>query len=110
VGDATVLQAAIREVHEETGIADLISPLGEEPLDVQIQDIPASTTMPAHQHHDIRMLLTCDGVSEIHVRNEVLAASWFAIGTLRMHDIGVDILNAVEKAQRILGHLQREQR
>jgi 8-oxo-dGTP pyrophosphatase MutT (NUDIX family) len=108
--DGSVLQAAIREVHEETGIADLLSPLGEAPLDVQVQDIPATTSMPAHQHHDIRMLLTFEGGSEIQVRNEVLAASWFAVGVLRARGIGEDILKAVYKAQRVLGHLPREQR
>jgi 8-oxo-dGTP pyrophosphatase MutT (NUDIX family) len=108
--DGSVLQAAIREVHEETGLADLLSPLGEAPLDVQVQDIPATTSMPAHQHHDIRMLLTFEGGSEIRLRNEVLAASWFSIGVLRTRGIGEDILKAADKAQRVLGHLPREQR
>lgn len=108
--DASVLQAAIREVDEETGLADLLSPLGEAPFDVQVQDIPATTSMPAHQHHDIRMLLTFEGRSEIRVRNEVLAASWFAIGALRTCGIGEDILKAVDKAQRVLGHLPQGQR
>lgn len=107
--DASVLQAAIREVHEETGLADLISPLGEVPLDVQVQDIPATKSMPAHQHHDIRMLLTFEGGSEIRVRNEVLASSWFATGALRTRGIGGDILKAVDKAQRVLSRLTREQ-
>jgi 8-oxo-dGTP pyrophosphatase MutT (NUDIX family) len=107
--DASVLQAAIREVHEETGLADLLSPLGEVPLDVEVQDIPATKSMPAHQHHDIRMLLTFEGGSEIRVRNEVLAASWFATGALRSHGIEGDILKAVDKALRVLGRLPREQ-
>jgi hypothetical protein len=56
------------------------------------------------------MLLTFEGGSEIQVRNEVLAASWFAVGVLRARGIGEDILKAVYKAQRVLGHLPREQR
>lgn len=66
--------------------------------------------MPAHQYHDIRMLLIFEGGSEIRVRNEVLAASWFAIRGLRTRGIGGDILKAVDKAQRVLGHLPREHR
>jgi 8-oxo-dGTP pyrophosphatase MutT (NUDIX family) len=106
--DASVLQAALREVHEETGLADLLSPLGEVPLDVQVQDIPPTKSMPAHQHHDIRMLLTFEGDSEIRGRNEVLAASWFATGALRTSGIEEDILKAVDKAQRVLGRLPRQ--
>jgi len=106
--DASVLQAAIREVHEETGLADFLSPLGEVPLDVQVQDIPATKSMPAHQHHDIRMLLTFEGGSEIRIRNEVLAASWFATDALRTSGIEEDILKALDKAQRVLGRLPRK--
>jgi len=106
--DASVLQAAIREVHEETGLANLLSPLGEAPLDVQVQDIPPTTSMPAHQHHDIRMLLTFEGGSEIRIRNEVLAASWFATDALRTSGIEEDILKALDKAQRVLGRLPRK--
>ena len=94
---------------EETGLADLLSPLGEVPLDVQVQDIPATKSMPAHQHHDIRMLLTFEGGSEIRVRNEVLAASWFATGALRSRGIEEDILKAADKALRVLGRLPSEQ-
>jgi 8-oxo-dGTP pyrophosphatase MutT (NUDIX family) len=107
--DASLLQAAMREVYEETGLADLLSPLGEVPLDVQVQDIPATKSMPAHQHHDIRMLLTFEGGSEIRVRNEVLAASWFATGALRSRGIEGDILKAADKALRVLGRLPSEQ-
>jgi len=107
--DPSVLQAAIREVHEETGLADLLSPLGEAPFDVQVQDIPATTSMPEHRHHDIRMLLIFAGRSDIRTRNEVLAASWFAIGVLKTRGIGEDILKAVDKAQRILGQLPTEE-
>jgi hypothetical protein len=48
------------------------------------------------------MLLIFEGGSEIRVRNEVLAASWFAIRGLRTRGIGGDILKAVDKAQRVL--------
>jgi 8-oxo-dGTP pyrophosphatase MutT (NUDIX family) len=109
MGDGSVLQAAVREVREETGLTDLLSPLGETPLDVQIQDIPATPSMPAHQHHDIRMLLIFEGGSEIRLRNEVLAASWFAISALEVHGVERDILSAANKAQRVLSHLPRDQ-
>ena len=65
--------------------------------------------MPEHRHHDIRMLLIFAGRSDIRTRNEVLAASWFAIGVLKTRGIGEDILKAVDKAQRILGQLPTEE-
>lgn len=58
VQDEDVVAAALREVREETGLeeVELLSPL----FDIDIHTIPARTDEPAHEHHDVRVLLMAD--------------------------------------------------
>lgn len=58
-GDGTLLQAAGRELTEETGIPPhLITPHSETPLHVDVHPIDANPAKgePAHQHFDFRFL------------------------------------------------------
>ena len=54
--DFNTLQAAIRELMEETGLSvTAFSVFGEgEPIDVDVHLIPARGEFPAHPHHDLR--------------------------------------------------------
>ena len=58
--DASVYDAALREVREETGIAELEAPLGRRILDVDVHPIPAHGRDAAHSHFDVRFLFTTD--------------------------------------------------
>jgi 8-oxo-dGTP pyrophosphatase MutT (NUDIX family) len=58
--DASVFDAALREVREETGIANLVAPLGRRILDVDVHPIPAHGKDPAHSHFDVRFLVTTE--------------------------------------------------
>jgi 8-oxo-dGTP pyrophosphatase MutT (NUDIX family) len=60
--DASVFDAALREVREETGISDVATPLGRRIFDVDVHPIPAHGKDPAHSHFDVRYLFTteCD--------------------------------------------------
>ena len=72
-GDADVLNVALNEVSEETGLdSDHISLLSPEIFDVDIHDIPAISGLEEHGHIDIRFLVEIDdslpvpGSSESH--------------------------------------------
>ncbi len=58
-GDASLLEAALREAREETGLA--VEPAAAVPLDVDVHEIPARNGTPAHLHLDVRFLLVADG-------------------------------------------------
>jgi 8-oxo-dGTP pyrophosphatase MutT (NUDIX family) len=58
--DASVYDAALREVREETGIADVQAPLGRRIFDVDVHPIPARGSDPEHEHFDVRYLFTTD--------------------------------------------------
>jgi len=53
--DADALASARREVHEETGLSELV-PVEPSLLDVDVHAIPARADQPAHEHFDVRFL------------------------------------------------------
>jgi 8-oxo-dGTP pyrophosphatase MutT (NUDIX family) len=58
--DRDVLSSALREVREETGLDDLV--LARPGLfDVDVHQIPARGTQPAHEHFDVRFVFTSRG-------------------------------------------------
>jgi 8-oxo-dGTP pyrophosphatase MutT (NUDIX family) len=57
-GETTGEQVALREAREESGIRGLaLHPTAERPLDVDVHDIPARGSEPAHEHLDLRYLV-----------------------------------------------------
>lgn len=80
-GESDVLASALREAREESGIAELVPiPGGGEPriLDVDVHEIPARASEPAHQHHDVRFLLEASEHAPLaRQRAESKALRWF---------------------------------
>lgn len=57
-GESSGEAVALREAHEETGIAALtLHPSAPRPLDVDVHEIPARGDEPAHLHLDLRYLV-----------------------------------------------------
>ncbi|MFJ8073830.1 NUDIX hydrolase [Streptomyces sp. NPDC096176] len=77
--DATLLQAAGRELAEETGIPPhVVTPHGEIPLHIDTHPIDANPAKdePAHQHFDFRFLFrTTADIGELQTE-EVSGATW----------------------------------
>ena len=80
-GECDVLASALREAREESGLVELVPiPSGGEPriLDVDVHEIPARPTEPAHQHHDIRFLLEASEHAPLdRQKSESKALRWF---------------------------------
>ena len=59
-GESDVLRSALREAREESGLVRL-EPIpatgGPTILDLDVHEIPARESEPAHAHHDVRFLL-----------------------------------------------------
>jgi 8-oxo-dGTP pyrophosphatase MutT (NUDIX family) len=57
-GETTGEEVALREALEESGIRGLtLHPTAKRPLDVDVHDIPARGSEPAHEHLDLRYLV-----------------------------------------------------
>lgn len=83
--DDTLLQAAGRELAEETGIPPhVVTPQSETPLHIDIHSIDANRAKdePAHQHFDFRFLFrTTADIGELQAE-EVTDAAWLTVDSL----------------------------
>ncbi|MEU1867834.1 NUDIX hydrolase [Streptomyces gardneri] len=83
--DGTLLQAAGRELTEETGIPPhVITPHSQTPLHIDVHPIDANPAKdePAHQHFDFRFLFrTTSDIGQLQTE-EVSDAAWREIDTI----------------------------
>ena len=91
-GEHDPLQTALREAREESGLLDL-TPLSTAILDIDVHEIPAGRSEPAHLHHDVRYALQTsipDAIAQL--QEESLALQWFdpAEAARRMDEPGAD--------------------
>lgn len=76
-GHPNVLQTAIREAKEESGINKIIA-LSEDVFDIDIHQIPAKGDRSAHLHYDVRFILAVDSGEDFQVSHESLDLRWFS--------------------------------
>jgi 8-oxo-dGTP pyrophosphatase MutT (NUDIX family) len=106
--DRDLVAAARREVHEETGLAqlELVRPF----FDVDVHEIPAFGQSPAHLHHDVRALFSARSTHVVG-GDDAAEARWFPLqevaeceGVLR-DGLGTD--ESVRRVARLLSSTGR---
>ena len=100
--DADVLQTALREAREETGIAALDVRLNGRPFDVDVHPIPARPGEPAHHHFDLRYLATTSEAGVAAQAEEVDGARWFTLDEALSARVDPSLARALKKAQKLL--------
>lgn len=108
-GDGDVRRVALREVREESGMADfewIPAPDGVEaaPLDVDVHHIPARGDEPAHDHHDIRFLLRARAGQALRISDESNELRWIEVDRLERYTTEVSVLRLARKARAWLAH------
>lgn len=101
-GEADGEHVALREAHEETGIADLrLHPDAPRPLDVDVHSIPARGSERAHLHLDLRYAVMAP-MTAVLLRSakEASALRWF--GWDELDGLGLDggLRRGLDKARR----------
>ncbi len=93
--DADILAAARRELLEEASVAKA-DPIGLEPFDVDVHQIPALGSEPSHHHFDVRVLLRARSWA-IRAGAEVEDARWVPLNAIE--EVGTDesVLRATRK-------------
>jgi len=92
----TVLEGALREAREESGLAD-VRPLGEEIFDVDVHLIPARGPMSAHYHYDVRFLLDGPPEAPLVASSESRSLAWVRLDDAHRYNASESILRMVRK-------------
>jgi 8-oxo-dGTP pyrophosphatase MutT (NUDIX family) len=77
-GNPHILEAALQEVREESGISAL-QPVSDTIFDIDIHEIPARGHEAAHDHYDVRFAIQVTGSETYTVSDESHALSWVDI-------------------------------
>jgi 8-oxo-dGTP pyrophosphatase MutT (NUDIX family) len=94
-GDPSPLDAAFREVMEETGLAPRLEPIL---FDVDVHDIPARKADPAHRHFDLRFLALVEGAPE-PAGAEGLESRWLHIAEAARLTTDASVRRMLDKAR-----------
>ncbi len=94
-GDANVQRVAQREAEEESGLADL-SLVSTDIFDIDIHEIPARKSEPAHYHYDCRFLLQAASTSYV-VSDESHDLQWIPLRAMRDYTTEESVLRMVAK-------------
>jgi 8-oxo-dGTP pyrophosphatase MutT (NUDIX family) len=94
-GNPEPLEVALREATEESGLA--VRPLSPEVFDLDIHEIPARKTDPAHYHFDVRFALQVEGSEEFRVSSESLDLAWVPIDRLEDYSTEESMLRMARK-------------
>lgn len=79
-GDENILQVALREAQEETGLLNLTL-LTTGIFDIDVHLIPARADFSVHDHYDIRFAFVADPNASLQVSDESHAVEW-----INLHD------------------------
>ena len=77
-GDSDILNAALREAQEESGLENILV-LKPSIYDIDIHKIPARKHEPEHYHYDIRYLFMANQHDSLIVSNESKDLKWVAL-------------------------------
>ena len=98
-GDPDAIAAALREVVEETGVADV--EILDGLFDVDVHEIPARPGKePAHRHYDLRVLLRARDRAAV-AGSDALAVRWVRLGDVSEVESDASVMRAVHKLREL---------
>jgi 8-oxo-dGTP pyrophosphatase MutT (NUDIX family) len=95
-GDSDVLNVAIKEAIEETGLT-YIQSIDSEIFDVDIHEIPERKGVPTHLHYDVRFLLEADMSEPLIISSESTNLAWIKLSKVSQLNDSQSIMRMVKK-------------
>jgi 8-oxo-dGTP pyrophosphatase MutT (NUDIX family) len=95
-GEPDVLQSALREVFEESGLR-CVQPLGSAIFDIDIHPIPARGIEPEHFHYDVRYAMRATGDEDLVVSDESHDLAWVPLGRITGYTTEASMLRMFSK-------------
>ena len=96
-GDSDVLNVALKEAQEETGLSD-IQILNSDIFDIDIHEIPERKGIPAHLHYDVRFLFEADMNEVFTISSESTDLAWIALSEVSKLNDSESIVRMVRKS------------
>jgi ADP-ribose pyrophosphatase YjhB (NUDIX family) len=88
----------LREAREESGLEE-IRPVSDKIFDVDVHEIPARASDPAHYHYDVRFLLEADRCQPLRMTGESKALQWVKIADVGKLTSEESVLRMVAKTK-----------
>jgi 8-oxo-dGTP pyrophosphatase MutT (NUDIX family) len=101
-GETDVLKVALREVEEESGLAQVRPLLGGAIFDVDAHDIPARASEPAHVHYDVRFAFEADRDAPLRISGESKDLAWAPLERIAELNTDESVMRLVEKTALLL--------
>ncbi len=98
--DPSLLDAALREAREESGLAK-VRPLAAAIFDLDVHLIPERKNEPAHFHYDVRFLLEADPTEALVVSAESKDVAWVPLSGIMTLNTDASMRRMVAKTARI---------
>jgi len=95
-GDADILQVALKEVREESGLTNIVA-LSEQIFDIDIHLVPDGSF--GHYHYDIRFLLEGGRSEKLVISNESHDLAWIELSKMQEMINSPSILRMCVKTQ-----------
>jgi 8-oxo-dGTP pyrophosphatase MutT (NUDIX family) len=95
-GELDVARSALREAQEESGL-DAIDLLSQDIFDIDIHEIPARGSEPAHYHYDCRFLMQADTMSGYVVSDESHDLAWIPLAEVSRYTTEASVMRMVHK-------------
>ena len=99
-GDSNVLQVALRELEEETGIKN-VKRLVDGIFDLDIHPIPSRPDFPEHLHYDVRFCFEADELEPIVVSDESIEVKWISFNNLNLFSENESLFRMMEKSVKL---------
>ncbi len=94
-GDSDVLNVAMKEAQEETGL--FVKPVDNRIFDVDVHLIPERKNEPAHYHYDIRFMLEADPMQAFQISTESKELRWVSLENVLMLNNSESIMRMARK-------------
>ena len=95
-GSQDVLSVARREAFEESGVAGLTL-ISNQPFDLDIHEIPAFGTEPAHEHYDVRYLFAAPKGASVKISGESKELRWFTLEQAQHQNLDPGLLRMIAR-------------
>ena len=107
-GDTNTAAVARREAEEESGLA--VELLSDEILDIDVHEIPARKTDPAHFHFDVRFALVSRSGRGYTVSDESHDLAWVPVDKMDQYTAEESILRMARKWKALRGAIMASPR